>query len=177
MRCFIRVIAVTLLAAPAFAESAFDYVAPCATGDQDACLRGAQLAQAAQDQALLATFSRTGCQHGNLISCSDEGMMIISGLTPDGDVQRAVGLVRRGCDGGYFRACANLGYLYFTGTGVAQDIGAAAKYYQRGCDGGSAAACRNLGLMVLDGEVAPGAGQSADTLFDRACDLGDASAC
>lgn len=74
--------------------------------------------------ALLATFSETGCNHGNLISCSDVGMMTLSGLNPRGDSRRAVELVTRGCDGGYFCACANLGYLYFTGTGVAQDIGA-----------------------------------------------------
>lgn len=41
MHNFLRVIALTLLAAPAFAESATDYVAPCSAGDQDACLRGA----------------------------------------------------------------------------------------------------------------------------------------
>ncbi|MDO5641909.1 MAG: tetratricopeptide repeat protein [Paracoccus sp. (in: a-proteobacteria)] len=174
MRHFLRLITLSLLAAPALAESAADYAAPCAAGDQDACLHGAQLAQAAQDNALLATFSQTGCKHGNLISCSDEGMMIITGLIPGGDLQRAVSLVTQGCDGDYFRACANLGYLYFTGTGVAQDTAAAARYYQRGCDGGSAAACRNLGLMVLDGQVT---GKSADALFGRACDLGDPTAC
>lgn len=175
MQNLFRMIAFALLATPAFAKSAMDYVAPCAAGDQDACLRGAQLAQAAQDMALLATFSETGCKHGNLISCSDIGMMTITGATPQGDLGRAVELVTQGCDGGYFRACANLGYIYFTGTGVAQDIGAAARYYQLGCDGGSAAACGNLGLMVLDGQVR--ANLSADALFDRACDLGDPTAC
>jgi TPR repeat protein len=177
MHIILRAMALIFLAGPAFAESAADYVAPCAGGDQDACLRGAQLAQAADDTALLATFSRNGCKHGNLISCSDEGMMIISGLNPAGDLQHGVGLVKKGCEGGYFRACANLGYIYFTGTGVARDIDAAAKYYQRGCDGGSAAACRNLGLMVSEGQVVLKSGLTADALFDMACERGDPTAC
>lgn len=174
---FLRAVALIVLAGPAVAENAIDYVAPCAGGDQDACLRGAQLAQAADDLALLATFSETGCKHGNLISCSDEGMMIISGQNPEGDLQHGVSLVKKGCEGGYFRACANLGYIYFTGTGVARDIDAAAGFYERGCDGGSAAACRNLGLMVAEGQVALKSGLTADALFDMACERGDATAC
>lgn len=177
MRIAFCLIPVILLAGPAFAESAADYVAACASGDQDACLRGAQLAQAADDLALLATFSRTGCEHGNLISCSDEGMMIISGLNPNGDLQHGVDLVSEGCEGGYFRACTNLGYIYFTGTGVAKNDGAAAQYYRRGCEGGSAPACRNLGLMVLEGQAKAPPGSSAAALFDKACDLGDPTAC
>ena len=139
----------TFLATPAFAESALDHVAACSGGDQEACLQGARLAQAEGDNALLATFSKTGCKHGNLISCSDEGMMIIAGLDPEGDLAR----------------------------GVDQDSRKAARYYQQGCDGGSAAACRNLGLMILDGDTPQTGKPSPEQLFDRACDLGDPLAC
>lgn len=159
------------------AESTAADLSACQTGDQESCLRGARSAQAAGDNALLQVFSETGCAHGNVISCSDEGMLIIAGLNPEGDLQRAVTLVQQGCERDYARACTNLGYLHFTGTAVSQSPEKAASYYRRGCDGGSAAGCRNLGLMVAQGDVPQKGLPSVDELFDRACELGDVTAC
>lgn len=143
MRALPAIAAFILLSLPVQAQDASERLAPCKAGDQDACLEGARLAQAAGDDALLITFSGIGCEHGNLISCSDEGMLIIAGVDPGGELQHGVDLVKKGCEGGYYRACTNLGYLYYTGTGVERDVPGAAQFYHQGCTGGSAAACRS----------------------------------
>ncbi|MGH1369042.1 MAG: hypothetical protein ACRBCL_10540 [Maritimibacter sp.] len=47
----------TVFAVPALAEDAKDYIAGCTGGSEKDCLRGAQLAQAAGETALLLNFA------------------------------------------------------------------------------------------------------------------------
>lgn len=169
-------IALTLIAGPVMANQAKDYLAPCQAGDQEACLTGAQLAQAAKQNSLLIKLTDQGCALGNVISCSDRGMFYLVGIGPK-NTAKGVPLVQQGCKDGYFRACTNLGWVLYTGQGVQRDPAKAAGYYKIGCDGGSGSACTNLGLMYRDGDGVKQSTSKAHRLFDRACDLGDQRGC
>ncbi|MGL4238823.1 tetratricopeptide repeat protein, partial [Tabrizicola sp.] len=100
----------------------------CQSGDQEACLEAARVAQAAGDFAALLRISEKGCELGNVISCSDIGMIYLAGLGVHVDLGKALPLVMDGCDAGYSRACTNLGWMHYEGYGVERDLAKAIQY-------------------------------------------------
>lgn len=84
---------------------------------------------------------RRACDGGNMLACSNLGLMYANGRGVSPSDTRAVELYERACDGGEMGGCARLGAMYASGRGVPQSETRAAELYRRACDGGHSVSC------------------------------------
>ena len=125
-----------------------------------------------QDKSKAVGLYTKACDGGDMLGCSNLGLIYAKGEGVQQDNFKAVELQTKACDGGNTFGCSNLGEMYYKGWGIRQDKSKAVELYTKACDGGYAGGCINLGVMYKIGER--GVQQNlnhAMELFGKACDL------
>ena len=133
------------------ARAAALYQRACDGGDLSGCNglgsmnetgRGGLLRDDARAAALYARACGGG--GGDLMACSNFGIMLAAGRGVARDESRAVALYQRACEGGVADGCASLGWAHVTGRGAPRDRARAIELLRKGCAGGSARACERV---------------------------------
>ena len=91
--------------------------------------------------------AKKACDGGNMLGCTNLGVMYTNGNGVEKDFSKAVQLFKKACDGGVMLGCNYLGAMYADGNGVEKNEQKAVELYKKACDGGNMDGCRNLGVM------------------------------
>ncbi|MDR2507268.1 MAG: sel1 repeat family protein [Candidatus Accumulibacter sp.] len=130
-----------------------------------------------EHQKKAAAFKKS-CDGGDAKTCTNLGVLYVTGKGVKQDYARAAELYAKACDGENARGCSSLGELYANGRGVGQDAAKARELYKKACDLWNARACNRLGLMYENGSGALKQDSvKAAEIYERACEAGYAKAC
>ena len=91
--------------------------------------------------------AKKACDGGNMLGCTNLGVMYTNGNGVEKDFSKAVQLFKKACDSGEMPSCSNLGVMYTNDNGVEKDFSKAKQLFKKACDGGDMDGCRNLGVM------------------------------
>ena len=61
--------------------------------------------------------AKKACDGGNMLGCTNLGVMYTNGNGVEKDFSKAAQLFKKACDGGEVRGCTNLGVMYVNGNG------------------------------------------------------------
>ena len=121
------------------------------------------------------TVKISDCRSGNVQSCHDAGILLITGKNAKHQEKKDLGLeyIRRACKYGLEKSCDVLGDNYYEN----QHYLAARPLYEKSCEREIVHACEALGTMYRDGQdVAPDDVVSRQ-YYEKACELGSKNAC
>ena len=157
-----------------------DHLGP--TSEQPAVLMGGQsFALAWPDlvdvEEVRAISLKRACEGGNMLDCSQLGVMYETGEGAAKDEARAVALFKQACEGGNMLGCSQLGVMYETGEGAAKDEVRAVALFKQACEGGNMLGCSQLGVMYAAGRGATKDESRAVALFKQACEGGNMLGC
>jgi len=115
------------------------------------------------------------CRTGNVQSCYDAGMLLITGENAENQEKKDLGLeyIRRACTYGLDKACDTLGDNYYSN----KHYQAARPLYERSCKRGVVHACEALGTMYRDGQDIRANDVISREYYEKACTLGSKDAC
>ncbi len=122
-------------------------------------------------------LSQQACDAGDMLSCSNLGLMYGTGTDVLQDPARAASLFQRACDGGLMLGCTHLGLLHQNGVGVTPDLAGAVFLFERACDGGDMLGCATLGVSYERGDGVTQDPARAVSLYERACGGGEMLGC
>jgi len=115
------------------------------------------------------------CRKGNVQSCNEVGMILISGENAENQEKKDLGLeyIRRACTHGMDKACDTLGDNYYGN----KHYQAARPLFIQSCERGIMHACEALGTMYRDGQDVRPNDVSSREYYEKACDLGSKDSC
>ncbi len=108
-----------------------------------------------QDRSVSAQYWQTACDGGNMLGCTNLGILYENGEGVNTDLTEAARLYEQACDGLNMHGCAILGTFYEKGIGIDANPAEALYLYTRACDGGNKLACRNLTELTATPNEAP----------------------
>ena len=88
--------------------------------------------------------AKKACDGGEMLGCTNLGVMYANGNGVEKDFSKAVELYKKACDGGNMHGCRNLVVMHTNGNGVEKDFSKAAELFKKACDGGEMNGCRSL---------------------------------
>ncbi len=121
------------------------------------------------------TMKIEDCRQGNVQSCSDAGMLLITGKNAENQEKMNLGLeyIRRACTHGLDSACDTLGDNYYEN----KYYMAARPLYKKSCERGLVHACEALGTMYRDGQDVRANDVTSREYYEKACGLGSKDSC
>lgn len=125
------------------------------------------------EPALPGPRSRRACDGGDMLACSNLGLMYATGHGAPQSDARAAEFYRRACEGGEPSGCSRIEAMHAERRGVPQGDTSAAEVLQRGCDGGDMKRCTILGVVYANGRGVTKNPTRAAEFYRRACDGGN----
>lgn len=118
----------------------------------------------AVDESRALASLAAGCDHDDLVACTDLGSAYRDGHLPGStqmnhvvsrDPTRAVTLFQKACSAGEWDGCENLSAAFAAGEGAPKDLPRALSLARDACDRGHPGGCARVGMMLADGKGAP----------------------
>ncbi len=115
------------------------------------------------------------CNKGNIQSCYEAGMALITGENAEDQEKKNTGLeyIRKACKYGEEKACAVLGENYYDD----KHYQAAMPYLESSCSKGVRSACEGIGTIYRDGLETRQDDVKAREFYEKACELGSKDSC
>ena len=158
-------------------EEELDYMSrACLGGVTEECLYAGMSTFKVDPAHAIQLFDKS-CRTGDMVSCTNMGILLSNGHSPKQDYARAAILLKQGCDGGVQSGCSMLGYNYKLGLGVPVDYDKATELFEGACENNHARSCTNLGFNYSDEIIRPADEKIAAGHFAKGCDLGDGLGC
>jgi TPR repeat protein len=105
----------------------------------------------AKDEARAVELYTRACEGGEVVACSDLGLMAKEGRGRPKSASSAGDLFKKACEAGALAGCANLGIAYAAVEGVPANPAVAVELLERACRGKELSACHNLAVLYLEG--------------------------
>ncbi len=135
------------------------------------------LAATTTDPAKSTQYYVTGCEAGNIPSCTNAGVAYGKGVGVTKDDAASFLYDKKGCDGADAQGCMNVSIDYEEGLGTPKDLPAAYRTADIACTKSLPAGCSAVGRMLVEGSGAAADVPRGQTLLESACAKDDLRAC
>ncbi len=119
--------------------------------------------------AAAKTLWEKACDGGELIACTDLGVLYVEGQGVKRDYAQAKSIFEKSCNAGELYGCTCLGAIYEHGKGVRRDYSQARALEEKACNGGDMDGCEVLGELYYFGWGVPANEALARMYVERAC--------